>query len=183
MCRLTSAPGRMQPLGGEGQPLAVIDYAHTPDALEKVLQTLAKLRGASGRIITVVGCGGDRDKAKRPLMAKTACDISEQVILTSDNPRTETPEAILADMQKGVPVIAAAKVLTIADRRQAIRTACAIAQPGDIILVAGKGHEKYQEIAEIVIDGGYGELIPSTIVDCTGDEIVIVREGKGVLEF
>lgn len=143
---LQPAEGRFDMIANASRRItAVVDYAHTPDALEKVLQTLYKLR-AGGRIITVTGCGGDRDKAKRPLMAKTACDWSEQVILTSDNPRSEDPQAILADMQKGVPVTAAQKVLTIADRRQAIRTACTLAQTGDIILVAGKGHEKYQDL-------------------------------------
>ena len=128
------------------QILGIVDYAHTPDALEKVLETIRQLRQASSKVITVVGCGGDRDKTKRPEMAKIACNLSEQVILTSDNPRTEQPEAILADMEAGVPKDAASKVLTIVDRKQAIRTACKLAQSGDIILVAGKGHEKYQEI-------------------------------------
>ncbi len=147
LSRLKTAEGRFDMVAGAQRSItAVVDYAHTPDALEKVLLTLVKLRGASGGIITVTGCGGDRDKAKRPLMAKAACDWSRQVILTSDNPRSEKPEDILADMLKGVPPTAAQKVLTITDRRQAIRTACALAQPGDIILVAGKGHEKYQEI-------------------------------------
>lgn len=128
------------------QVTAVVDYAHTPDALEKILQTLTKLRRGSGRILTIVGCGGDRDRAKRPLMAKAACDWSDQVILTSDNPRTEDPQLILQEMETGVPVADARKVITILDRRQAIRAACAMAQSGDILLVAGKGHEKYQEI-------------------------------------
>ncbi len=117
----------------------------TPPA-SRVQRSTKNCPHGAGRIITVTGAGGDRDKAKRPVMAKTACDWSAQVILTSDNPRSEKQEDILADMQQGVPITAAAKVLTITDRRQAIRTACAIAQPGDIILVAGKGHEKYQEI-------------------------------------
>jgi UDP-N-acetylmuramoyl-L-alanyl-D-glutamate--2,6-diaminopimelate ligase len=147
LSRLKTAEGRFDTLSDSARRItAIVDYAHTPDALEKVLQTLTKLRGATGRIITVTGCGGDRDKAKRPLMAKAACELSDSVILTSDNPRSEAPEDILADMQKGVPITAAAKVLTIADRRQAIRTACHLAQPGDLVLVAGKGHEKYQEI-------------------------------------
>ncbi|MDX1943570.1 MAG: UDP-N-acetylmuramoyl-L-alanyl-D-glutamate--2,6-diaminopimelate ligase [Saprospiraceae bacterium] len=128
------------------QILGIVDYAHTPDALEKVLETIGQLRQANSKVITVVGCGGDRDKTKRPEMAKIACNLSEQVILTSDNPRTEQPEAILVDMEAGVPKDAASKVLTIVDRKQAIRTACKLAQSGDIILVAGKGHEKYQDI-------------------------------------
>lgn len=125
----------------------IVDYAHTPDALEKVLSTIDNLKkDKQTQLITVVGCGGDRDKAKRPVMAKVACSYSNQVILTSDNPRSEEPEAILADMQEGVPLEAQRKVLSIANRREAIRTACRLAQRGDIILVAGKGHEKYQEI-------------------------------------
>ena len=124
----------------------IIDYAHTPDALEKVLQTIDKLRTGNEQVITVVGCGGDRDKAKRPLMAKVACNYSHQTILTSDNPRKEEPEAILLDMEQGVPPYAVRKTLIITDRKQAIRTACRLAKRGDIILVAGKGHEKYQEI-------------------------------------
>jgi UDP-N-acetylmuramoyl-L-alanyl-D-glutamate--2,6-diaminopimelate ligase len=122
-----------------------VDYAHTPDALEKVLQTLEKLNG-NGKIITVVGCGGDRDKTKRPMMAKIAANYSHQAILTSDNPRSESPELILEEMEAGVPAQSKSKILIIGDRRQAIKTACRIAQKGDIILVAGKGHEKYQEI-------------------------------------
>ncbi len=147
LSNLRAAEGRLDWLfDPQRQITAVVDYAHTPDALEKVLDTLGKLRNGQSRIITVTGCGGDRDKAKRPLMAKTACLGSQQVILTSDNPRSEKPEDILADMQQGVPMDQRAKVLVISDRRQAIRTACALAQPQDIILVAGKGHEKYQEI-------------------------------------
>ncbi|GJM31810.1 MAG: UDP-N-acetylmuramoyl-L-alanyl-D-glutamate--2,6-diaminopimelate ligase [Saprospiraceae bacterium] len=125
---------------------AIVDYAHTPDALEKVLDTIVSLREASNRVITVVGCGGDRDKSKRPLMAKVACDYSDQVILTSDNPRTEVPATILADMETGIPAYAKQKVLVIEDRKSAILAASRMAQKTDIILVAGKGHEKYQEI-------------------------------------
>lgn len=130
----------------ENQILGIVDYAHTPDALEKVLETILQLRQDNAKIITVVGCGGDRDKTKRPEMAKIACNLSDQAILTSDNPRTEQPEAILKDMEAGIPAGAERKVLTIVDRKQAIKTACRMAQTGDIILVAGKGHEKYQEI-------------------------------------
>ncbi len=125
---------------------AIVDYAHTPDALEKVLDTIVSLRQNSNRVITVIGCGGDRDKTKRPLMAKVACEYSDQVILTSDNPRTEVPAAILADMETGIPAYAKQKVLVIEDRKSAILTASRMAQKSDIILVAGKGHEKYQEI-------------------------------------
>ncbi len=126
--------------------VGIVDYAHTPDALEKVLQTIDKLRTGNEQIITVIGCGGDRDKFKRPLMAKVACNYSHQIILTSDNPRTEKPEAILTDMENGIPIDAVRKTLIIEDRKQAIKTACRLARQGDIVLVAGKGHEKYQEI-------------------------------------
>ncbi|MEK7257433.1 MAG: UDP-N-acetylmuramoyl-L-alanyl-D-glutamate--2,6-diaminopimelate ligase [Bacteroidota bacterium] len=144
---LRAAEGRFdQVVNQERNLIGIVDYAHTPDALEKVLSTIHSLRKGGGRILTVCGCGGDRDKTKRPLMAKAACDYSDQVILTSDNPRSEDPAAILADMEQGIPPYATQKVLVIADRRQAIRTACRLAQSGDVILVAGKGHEKYQEI-------------------------------------
>lgn len=126
--------------------IGIVDYAHTPDALEKVLSTIHALRKGGGRILTVVGCGGDRDRTKRPIMAKVACDYSDQVILTSDNPRTEDPEAIIAEMEKGVPAYAFTRSLSITNRLQAIRAACKMANTGDVILVAGKGHEKYQEI-------------------------------------
>ncbi len=128
------------------QIVAVVDYAHTPDALEKVLSTIAKIRKGNEQVITVVGCGGDRDRAKRPLMAKVACVYSDQVIFTSDNPRSEDPEVIIEEMEAGIPITARNKVLSITDRRQAIKTACKLAKVGDIVLVAGKGHEKYQEI-------------------------------------
>jgi UDP-N-acetylmuramoyl-L-alanyl-D-glutamate--2,6-diaminopimelate ligase len=129
------------------QIMGVVDYAHTPDALEKVLETLHELRPtAHTRIITVVGCGGDRDKTKRPAMAKIACKGSDVVILSSDNPRSEDPLQILADMLQGVPLSDRHKTQVIAERERAIEQACRLAQPGDLILIAGKGHEKYQEI-------------------------------------
>ena len=147
LSRIGNVPGRFETIyAPDGSRVAVVDYAHTPDALEKVLQTLDRVRQGRGRILTVVGCGGDRDKAKRPRMAKVAADYSEQVILTSDNPRGEDPEAILRDMEAGVPGYAVNKVLTIVDRRQAIRTAAKLTQPHDLLLIAGKGHETYQEI-------------------------------------
>ncbi len=147
LSQVRAAEGRFDSIFDQKrQILGIVDYAHTPDALEKVLETIRQLRQANARIITVVGCGGDRDKAKRPVMARVACDLSDQVIFTNDNPRTEEPETILQDMEAGVPPEAQSKVLTIADRKQAIKTACKLAQSGDIILVAGKGHEKYQEI-------------------------------------
>lgn len=126
--------------------VAVIDYAHTPDALEKVLETLHKTKCKEGRIITVVGCGGDRDKAKRSLMARAAARLSAQVILTSDNPRSESPGDIIRDMEAGLEPAQRDAALSIESREQAIKTACTLAQPGDVVLIAGKGHEKYQEI-------------------------------------
>ena len=132
----------------DNQTIGIIDYAHSPDAFEKVLETIAAINTNKKQIITVFGCGGDRDKGKRPIMAKIACTLSDQVIITSDNPRTENPQAIITDIEKGIPSKAQHKVLTIPDRRQAIKTAAKLANTGDIILVAGKGHEKYQEIDE-----------------------------------
>ena len=144
---LKAAEGRFDYLRSpDQQTIAIVDYAHTPDALEKVLQTIQKVKPAGANTITVVGCGGDRDKAKRPEMAKIAVQNSEQVILTSDNPRSEVPEAIIADMEAGLSEDQKRQVLLITNRKQAIKTACRLAKKGDVILVAGKGHEKYQEI-------------------------------------
>ena len=126
--------------------IAIIDYAHTPDALLNVLATIKKLRQGNERIITVVGCGGDRDKTKRPVMAAVACEYSDKVIFTSDNPRSEDPLQILQEMEAGVNVVARKKYITIADRKEAIKAAVALAVKHDIVLVAGKGHEKYQDI-------------------------------------
>lgn len=126
--------------------LGIIDYAHTPDALENVLSTIKKLRRGHEQIITVVGCGGDRDKTKRPVMGEVACELSDRVIFTSDNPRSEDPLEILADMEFGLSSAARRKFISIADRKEAIKTAVSIAKHEDIILVAGKGHEKYQDI-------------------------------------
>ncbi len=126
--------------------VGIVDYAHTPDALKNVLQTIQAVRNGNESVITVVGCGGDRDAAKRPIMAEIACKFSNQVILTSDNPRSEDPDEILRQMNTGVPVTDKRKVLTITDRREAIKTAVTLARKSDIILLAGKGHEKYQEI-------------------------------------
>jgi UDP-N-acetylmuramoyl-L-alanyl-D-glutamate--2,6-diaminopimelate ligase len=126
--------------------LGIIDYAHTPDALENVLATIKKLRRGHEQIITVVGCGGDRDKTKRPVMGEVACELSDRVIFTSDNPRSEDPLEILADMEFGLSSAARRKFISIADRKEAIKTAVSIAKHEDIILVAGKGHEKYQDI-------------------------------------
>ena len=126
--------------------IGIVDYAHTPDALLNVLATIKKLRGNNEKIITVVGCGGDRDKTKRPVMGEVACEHSDRVIFTSDNPRSEDPEQILQDMEDGLSITAKRKFLSIPDRKQAIKTAVNMAQPKDILLIAGKGHEKYQEI-------------------------------------
>lgn len=143
---LMAPEGRFTCVRSENNITGIIDYAHTPDALQNVLESIKEINLKAGKIITVVGCGGDRDKAKRPVMAKIAADLSDQVILTSDNPRSENPEEILKNMEEGLPYQKKREVLTITDRRQAIKTACRLAHPGDIILVAGKGHEKYQEI-------------------------------------
>jgi UDP-N-acetylmuramoyl-L-alanyl-D-glutamate--2,6-diaminopimelate ligase len=147
LSELRAAEGRFDYVVDQQRRItAIVDYAHTPDALEKVLSTIQTLRTGDARIITVVGCGGDRDRGKRPEMAKIACNLSNQVILTSDNPRSEVPETIIAEMEAGIPEGAQRKVLSITDRKEAIRTACRLANFGDVILVAGKGHEKYQEI-------------------------------------
>lgn len=142
---LDTAKGRFEQVVSKNHITGIVDYAHTPDALENVLTTIADLKG-EGKVITVVGCGGNRDAAKRPIMAEIACKYSDKVILTSDNPRNEEPEAILAEMQKGVSFQNTRKVLSILDRREAIKTACMLAAENDIILLAGKGHENYQEI-------------------------------------
>ncbi len=146
---LTGAEGRFDYIISSGMIIGIVDYAHTPDALENVLMTIKKLRKGHEQVITVVGCGGDRDTSKRPIMAQTACDLSDRVILTSDNPRSEDPAAILADMERGLNSAAKRKYISIADRKEAIRTAVSIANKEDIILVAGKGHEKYQDIKGI----------------------------------
>lgn len=147
LSNLAPAEGRFDVVQVSGvKILGIVDYAHTPDALEKVLQTLQEYRQAGARILTLVGCGGDRDTTKRPKMAKIACMLSDQAILTSDNPRSEQPEAILKQMEEGITPDLMGKSLTISDRRQAIRTAVKLAKDGDVILLAGKGHEKYQEI-------------------------------------
>lgn len=143
---LQTAPGRFEQVVSAQQVVGIIDYAHTPDALQNVLDTIAGLRMGAERIITVVGCGGNRDATKRPIMAQIACQYSDLVILTADNPRFEDPLDILQQMEAGVPADAKHKVLIIPDRRAAINKAVASAQPNDAVLVAGKGHETYQEI-------------------------------------
>jgi UDP-N-acetylmuramoyl-L-alanyl-D-glutamate--2,6-diaminopimelate ligase len=132
--------------------IAIVDYAHTPDALENVLKTIANIRSKNETVYTIIGCGGDRDKTKRPKMAAIACERSDKVILTSDNPRTEDPAVILDEMMLGVEGQFFKKTLSILDRAQAIKTAIAMAEKGDIILIAGKGHEKYQDIKGVKHD-------------------------------
>jgi UDP-N-acetylmuramoyl-L-alanyl-D-glutamate--2,6-diaminopimelate ligase len=143
---IESVKGRFEYVRSENGVIAVVDYAHTPDALENVLSTINQLRTKNEQLITIVGCGGNRDAAKRPVMADVATELSTKVIFTSDNPRNENPETILDDMQKGVKPLHYKKTLRIADRKEAIKTAISMAAKGDIILVAGKGHENYQEI-------------------------------------
>jgi len=143
---LSGAEGRFDYIISKQQIIGIVDYAHTPDALENVLLTIKKLRKGHEQVITVVGCGGDRDKTKRPIMAQTACNLSNKVILTSDNPRTEDATAILNDMQQGLDSAAKRKYIAITDRKEAIKTAVSLANDEDIILIAGKGHEKYQDI-------------------------------------
>jgi UDP-N-acetylmuramoyl-L-alanyl-D-glutamate--2,6-diaminopimelate ligase len=144
---LTGAEGRFDYIiSAKDLILGIVDYAHTPDALENVLVTIKKLKRGHEQIITVVGCGGDRDKTKRPIMGEVACELSDKVIFTSDNPRTEDPLEILADMEYGLGSAAKRKFISIADRKEAIKTAVNLARHEDIILVAGKGHEKYQDI-------------------------------------
>jgi UDP-N-acetylmuramoyl-L-alanyl-D-glutamate--2,6-diaminopimelate ligase len=146
LSELPGAPGRLEKILPGSPIIGIVDYAHTPDALENVLSTIGEARQGKEQIHAVVGCGGNRDAAKRPLMAAIACKLADKVILTSDNPRFEDPDAIIDDMMKGVGITQRRKVLRIADRKEAIQAACAMAAPGDIVLVAGKGHETYQEI-------------------------------------
>lgn len=143
---LNSVNGRFESIISPDGVMAIVDYAHTPDAIKNVLESIDQLRTGNEQVITVVGAGGDRDKTKRPLMAKISAEYSNKVILTSDNPRSEDPDQIILEMRDGVPASNLKKILSITDRKEAIRTACMLAQKNDIILVAGKGHEDYQEI-------------------------------------
>ncbi len=143
---LESVSGRFQYLISDEKITAIVDYAHTPDALKNVLETINNIRTKNEELITVVGCGGDRDKTKRPVMGNIASTLSTKVIITSDNPRSEVPEIIISEIEKGVEPQNLKKVVSIVDRKQAIKTACQLAKPNDIILIAGKGHETYQEI-------------------------------------
>lgn len=146
LSRVTGADGRFETLISSNKVIGIIDYAHTPDALENVLKTIVGLRMGDAQVITVIGCGGDRDKTKRPEMAEVAVRLSDKVILTSDNPRSEDPKVILEDMEAGIPFNQKRKYFTITDRAEAINAACHLALTGDIVLVAGKGHETYQEV-------------------------------------
>ena len=146
LSELESVSGRFQFVISESKITAIVDYAHTPDALENVLKTIEDIRTKNEQLITIVGCGGDRDKTKRPIMANIAASLSDKAIFTADNPRTENPQTIIEEMEAGVEGQNFKKTISILDRKQAIKTACQMANPGDIILIAGKGHETYQEI-------------------------------------
>ncbi|WP_438966028.1 UDP-N-acetylmuramoyl-L-alanyl-D-glutamate--2,6-diaminopimelate ligase [Flavobacterium sp.] len=152
LSELESVAGRFQFIISKSKITAIVDYAHTPDALENVLQTISEIRTKNEQLITVVGCGGDRDKTKRPVMAHVASNLSDKTIFTSDNPRSEVPEVIIEDMEKGVEPQNYKKTVSIVDRKQAIKTACIMANENDIILIAGKGHENYQEIKGVKHD-------------------------------
>jgi len=152
LSELESVSGRFQFIVSDTKITAIVDYAHTPDALENVLQTIENIRTKNEQLITVVGCGGDRDKTKRPVMANIASTLSDKAIFTSDNPRTENPEIIIQEMEQGVEPQNFKKTISILDRKQAIKTACQLANPNDIILIAGKGHETYQEINGVKYD-------------------------------
>jgi len=145
LSKLTGARGRFEYIISPNKIIGIVDYAHSPDAVQNILSTIHDIRKSNEKVITVLGCGGDRDKTKRPIMAKTACEWSDKVILTSDNPRSENPVQIIKDMEEGVDQAFRRHTLSIVDRREAIKTACMLAAPGDIVLIAGKGHEKYQE--------------------------------------
>jgi UDP-N-acetylmuramoyl-L-alanyl-D-glutamate--2,6-diaminopimelate ligase len=150
---LKTAPGRFEQMAGSNRKMGIVDYAHTPDALENVLKTIQTIKDKSQRVITVVGCGGNRDAGKRPIMAELAAKYSDAVVLTSDNPRKEDPEAILDQMEEGIPENLKSKVHRLSDRKEGIFYAVReLAGSGDIILVAGKGHENYQEIQGVKYD-------------------------------
>ena len=159
MSRLVPVAGRFQAFHSPKGCTAIVDYAHTPDAVINVLEAIREITGSQGNIITVVGAGGDRDRGKRPIMAREAAARSERLILTSDNPRTENPESIISEMEAGLDEAAKNRTLSISDRRQAIRTAAALAQKGDVILIAGKGHENYQEINRNITKREYNKVV------------------------
>ncbi len=161
--KLNPVEGRFQHIRTEKNISAIVDYAHTPDALKNVLKTILDISTGNEKVITVVGCGGNRDRKKRPVMARIACEYSDKVIFTSDNPRNEEPNAILRDMAKGVEGIHFKKTLTISNRRDAIKAACDMAQPGDVVLIAGKGHEKYQEVQGVKHPFDDYEIVQETL--------------------
>lgn len=149
MSSLGRVNGRFEAIAGSDNKTAIVDYAHTPDALENVIKTINNIRQNGVRLITVVGCGGNRDAEKRPEMARIATQLSDKVIFTSDNPRNEDPNEIIQQMEAGVEAHLLKKTIKITDRKDALKTAILLAEPGDVILVAGKGHETYQEIKGI----------------------------------
>jgi UDP-N-acetylmuramoyl-L-alanyl-D-glutamate--2,6-diaminopimelate ligase len=160
---LNAPAGRFQYIKTPSGVTAVVDYAHTPDALKNVLRTIKELRNGNENVITIVGCGGDRDKTKRPEMARIAGEYSDRIVLTSDNPRSENPDTIISEMKEGLDPVMSKKTLAITDRREAIKLACTLAQPGDIVLIAGKGHEKYQEIAGVKHPFDDFEIVSETL--------------------
>ena len=164
LSELESVSGRFQFIVSEQKITAIVDYAHTPDALENVLKTINDIRTKNEQLITIVGCGGDRDKTKRPIMANIATMLSDKAIITSDNPRTENPETIINEMEAGVEPQNFKKTISITDRKQAIKTACQFAQPNDIILIAGKGHETYQEIQGVRHDFDDMEIVKQLLI-------------------
>jgi UDP-N-acetylmuramoyl-L-alanyl-D-glutamate--2,6-diaminopimelate ligase len=161
---LQPVEGRFEHFKSKTGIIGIVDYAHTPDALENVLDTIANIRTGNEVVYTIVGCGGDRDRTKRPTMARIACEGSEKVILTSDNPRTEDPEAIIDEMMTGVGGEHFKKTLSISNRKEAIKSACSMAEDGDIILIAGKGHETYQEINGVKHDFDDLEILKETLL-------------------
>ena len=163
LSRLNGAEGRFDYITSPSGIIGIVDYAHTPDAVQNVLSTIQEIRKGTEQLITVIGCGGDRDKTKRPVMAQVACDWSDKVILTSDNPRSENPDLIIKEMEAGVMPSNKRKALSIVDRKEAIRTACHLARPGDIIVIAGKGHEKYQEIKGVKYPFNDKEVLKNTL--------------------
>jgi UDP-N-acetylmuramoyl-L-alanyl-D-glutamate--2,6-diaminopimelate ligase len=165
MSALENVNGRFQYFTSNTNITTIIDYAHTPDALKNVLETINAIRTTNETLITVVGCGGDRDKTKRPKMAHIASALSTKVIFTSDNPRSENPDQIIAEMETGVEAQNFKKTLSITDRKQAIKTACQLAQPNDIILIAGKGHETYQEIQGVKSDFNDYEISQTLLIE------------------
>ncbi|SDL99978.1 UDP-N-acetylmuramoyl-L-alanyl-D-glutamate--2,6-diaminopimelate ligase [Kriegella aquimaris] len=165
MSELENVDGRFQYYISKEKITAIVDYAHTPDALKNVLETIKSLRTGNENVITVVGCGGDRDRSKRPVMGSIASEMSDKIIFTSDNPRSESPATIIEEMEKGVDPQNTRKILSIENREQAIKTACQLASANDIILVAGKGHETYQETNGVRIDFDDFKIVTNVLKD------------------